>query len=127
MKCRNCGAEMARGTTEQTFERDGFGLTVTDIPADVCPNGDEAYVNGADYQVVEQMFALAKQYRVRAGRQSFAGRSSKRDSGFSLTALPPRVVVKSSADEPEPHTDTFEFDNLDDAHAFMGSAFVRAK
>lgn len=46
MKCVICKqAEAAQGTTTVTLERDGLTLVVKGVPARVCPNCGEAYVD----------------------------------------------------------------------------------
>ncbi|MDO9129456.1 MAG: type II toxin-antitoxin system MqsA family antitoxin [Anaerolineales bacterium] len=46
MKCVMCRqAETISGTTSVTFERDQFTLVVKDVPAQVCPNCGETYVD----------------------------------------------------------------------------------
>ncbi len=48
MKCVICKqAETIAGTTTATFERDGMTVVVKKIPAQVCPNCGEAYVDDA--------------------------------------------------------------------------------
>jgi YgiT-type zinc finger domain-containing protein len=46
MKCLMCKNEnTVEGTTTVTFERDGMTLVVKNVPAQVCPNCGEAYVD----------------------------------------------------------------------------------
>ncbi|MEA3441070.1 MAG: type II toxin-antitoxin system MqsA family antitoxin [Chloroflexota bacterium] len=46
MKCLICKqAELQPGVTTVTLERDGMTLVVKDVPAQVCPNCGEAYVD----------------------------------------------------------------------------------
>ena len=46
MKCVICKqAETTLGTTTVTLERDGLTLVVKNVPAQVCPNCGEAYVD----------------------------------------------------------------------------------
>ena len=46
MKCLICKQdETQRGVTTVTLERDGLTLVIKDVPAQVCPNCGEAYVN----------------------------------------------------------------------------------
>jgi len=46
MKCLMCKNEnTVEGTTSVTFERDGMTLVVKNVPAQVCPNCGEAYVD----------------------------------------------------------------------------------
>ncbi|MCX6647374.1 MAG: type II toxin-antitoxin system MqsA family antitoxin [bacterium] len=46
MKCLMCKNETTiDGTTTVTFERDGMTLVVKNVPARVCRNCGEAYVN----------------------------------------------------------------------------------
>jgi YgiT-type zinc finger domain-containing protein len=46
MKCLMCKNEnTVEGTTTVTFERDGMTLVVKNVPAQVCPNCAEAYVD----------------------------------------------------------------------------------
>ena len=46
MKCLMCKNEKTvEGTTTVTFERDGMTLVIKNVPAQVCPNCGEAYVD----------------------------------------------------------------------------------
>jgi len=46
MKCLMCKNESTiPGTTTVTFERDGMTLVIKNVPAQVCPNCGEAYVD----------------------------------------------------------------------------------
>ena len=46
MKCLMCKNESTvEGTTTVTFERDGMTLVVRNVPAQVCTNCGEAYVD----------------------------------------------------------------------------------
>jgi YgiT-type zinc finger domain-containing protein len=48
MKCLMCKNEKTiDGTTTVTFERDGMTLVIKNVPAQVCPNCGEAYVDEA--------------------------------------------------------------------------------
>ncbi len=48
MRCVVCKpAEVRPGQTTVTLERDGLTLVVKNVPAQVCPNCGEAYVNEA--------------------------------------------------------------------------------
>ena len=48
MKCFICQqAETVAGTTSVLLERGEMTLTVTDVPARICPNCGEAYVDEA--------------------------------------------------------------------------------
>jgi YgiT-type zinc finger domain-containing protein len=45
MKCHICRqAEVVDGLTSVTFERDEFWLAINNVPARVCPNCGEVYV-----------------------------------------------------------------------------------
>ena len=45
MQCLICRqAEIIEGLTSVTFERDEFRLVVNNVPAQICPNCAEAYV-----------------------------------------------------------------------------------
>lgn len=58
MKCVICKhGEMKAGTTTITFDRDGMTLVGKDIPAQVCTNCGEDYV---DEQVAREILALAE-------------------------------------------------------------------
>ena len=49
MRCLMCRrAETRAGTTTVTLERGGLRLVVKNVPAQVCPNCGEAYVDEAD-------------------------------------------------------------------------------
>jgi YgiT-type zinc finger domain-containing protein len=41
--CKN--EDSVQGTTTVTFERDGMTLVIKNVPAQVCPNCGEAYVD----------------------------------------------------------------------------------
>jgi YgiT-type zinc finger domain-containing protein len=46
MKCEICNhGEIHEGTTTVTFDRDGMTLVVKDVPAQVCSNCGEDYVD----------------------------------------------------------------------------------
>ena len=61
MKCIVCRhGETRPGATTVTFHRDGYTLVVNDVPADVCENCGEAYVDEA---VTEQLLAMAAEAR----------------------------------------------------------------
>ena len=46
MKCLMCKNESTvAGTTTITFERNGMTLVIKNVPAQVCPNCGEAYVD----------------------------------------------------------------------------------
>lgn len=48
MECLICKQAVPQpGVTTVTLERDGLTLVVKDVPARVCPNCDEAYVDEA--------------------------------------------------------------------------------
>ena len=58
MKCVICKhGETREGTTTVTFERDGMTLVVKDVPAQVCSNCGEDYV---DEQVAREILATAE-------------------------------------------------------------------
>ena len=58
MKCILCKqAETHPDVTTVTLERDGFRLTVKNVPAQVCPNCGEAY---ADEQTTIRLLAAAE-------------------------------------------------------------------
>ena len=66
MKCVICRqVEIEPGTTTVTLERDGLTLVVKNVPARVCPNCGEAYV---DEQAAAQLLKTAEQM-ARAGTQ----------------------------------------------------------
>jgi YgiT-type zinc finger domain-containing protein len=59
MKCVICKhAETEPGTTTVTLERDGFTYIVKGVPAQVCPNCGEDYVNES---VAGELLASAEQ------------------------------------------------------------------
>ena len=59
MKCIVCkGTETLSGTTTVTLERDQLTLVVKGVPAQVCPNCGEEYV---DEQVAAQLLETAEQ------------------------------------------------------------------
>jgi len=61
MTCIICHQGQARpGTTTVTFSRDGFTLVVQNVPADVCENCGEAYVDEA---TTEELLHLARELR----------------------------------------------------------------
>jgi YgiT-type zinc finger domain-containing protein len=58
MKCVICKhGETHEGTTTVTFDRDGMTLVVKDVPAQVCPNCGEDYV---DEHVAHEIPAIAE-------------------------------------------------------------------
>jgi YgiT-type zinc finger domain-containing protein len=58
MKCFICNqAETIPGTTSVLLERDHLSLTVTNVPARICPNCGEAY---ADETVTENLLRQAE-------------------------------------------------------------------
>jgi YgiT-type zinc finger domain-containing protein len=58
MKCVICRHGKTReGTTTVTFERDGVTLVVKDVPAQVCTNCGEDYV---DEQVAREILGIAE-------------------------------------------------------------------
>jgi YgiT-type zinc finger domain-containing protein len=66
MKCVVCKqAETRPGTTTVTLERGGLTLVVKNVPARVCPNCGEAYV---DEQAAAQVLRTAEQM-ARSGTQ----------------------------------------------------------
>ncbi len=44
LPCRNCGHEMRDGNTSIVLWRDGISVETIAVPARVCPNCGEAYV-----------------------------------------------------------------------------------
>jgi len=59
MKCLICKqAETQPGVTTLTLERDGLTFVVKNVPAQVCPNCGEAYIDEA---VTSQLFSTAEQ------------------------------------------------------------------
>jgi YgiT-type zinc finger domain-containing protein len=58
MKCVICRhGETREGTTTVTFERDGMTLVVKDVPAQVCTNCGEDYV---DEHVAREILGIAE-------------------------------------------------------------------
>ena len=71
MKCIVCRqAETRSGKTTVTLERQGATLVLKDVPAQVCPNCGEDYVDdavaGALLQSAEQMVASGTQVDIRS-------------------------------------------------------------
>jgi YgiT-type zinc finger domain-containing protein len=61
MTCVLCReGETRPGTTTVTFSRDGFTLVVQSVPADVCENCGEAYLDAA---ATEELLRLARDLR----------------------------------------------------------------
>jgi YgiT-type zinc finger domain-containing protein len=61
MKCVVCRhGETRPGTTTVTFHRDGYTLVVNEVPAEVCENCGEAYVDEA---VTRQLLEMASEAR----------------------------------------------------------------
>jgi YgiT-type zinc finger domain-containing protein len=61
MTCIICHQGQTRpGTTTVTFSRDGFTLVVQNVPADVCENCGEAYLDAA---ATEELLRLARDLR----------------------------------------------------------------
>lgn len=59
MKCLICKqAETQPGVTTLTLERGGLTFVVKNVPAQVCPNCGEAYIDEA---VTAQLFSTAEQ------------------------------------------------------------------
>jgi len=66
MTCIICHqGETRPGTTTVTFSRDGFTLVVQNVPADVCENCGEAYLDAA---ATEELLHLARDLRQPATR-----------------------------------------------------------
>jgi YgiT-type zinc finger domain-containing protein len=66
MKCVICkNAETKPGTTTLTLERDGLTYVIKKVPAQVCPNCGEDYV---DEQVTSDLLKSAEQM-VKVGTQ----------------------------------------------------------
>jgi YgiT-type zinc finger domain-containing protein len=64
MKCVICKhAETALGKTTVTLERDGFTYVDKDVPAQVCPNCGEDYVNE---KITSELLKAAEQM-IKAG------------------------------------------------------------
>lgn len=58
MKCVICKhGETREGTTTVTFEREGMTLVVKDVPAQICTNCGEDYV---DEQVAHEILGIAE-------------------------------------------------------------------
>ena len=61
MNCIVCNHGVTKpGTTTVTFHRDGQTIVVNEVPAEVCENCGEAYV---DENVTEQLLAIAADAR----------------------------------------------------------------
>jgi YgiT-type zinc finger domain-containing protein len=59
MKCLICKqAETRPGMTTVTLERDDLTFVVKNVPAQVCPNCGEAYI---DEEITQQLFSTAEQ------------------------------------------------------------------
>jgi YgiT-type zinc finger domain-containing protein len=70
MKCVICKqAETKPGTTTVTLERDGFTCVIKQVPAQVCPNCGEDYVDenvtGDLLKSAEQMVKVGTQVDIR--------------------------------------------------------------
>jgi YgiT-type zinc finger domain-containing protein len=66
MRCVICKkADTVAGVTTVTLERNGFTLVVKGVPAQVCPNCGEDYVNE---EVTEQLLQTAEEM-ARSGAQ----------------------------------------------------------
>jgi YgiT-type zinc finger domain-containing protein len=66
MRCLICKqAETKYGATTVTLEREGLTLVIKDVPAQVCPNCGEAYV---DEEVTAELLRTAEQM-AQAGAQ----------------------------------------------------------
>jgi YgiT-type zinc finger domain-containing protein len=66
VKCLICKQDETQpGVTTVTLERDGLTLVVKSVPAQVCPNCGEAYV---DEQVAADLLRIAEEMAV-AGAQ----------------------------------------------------------
>jgi YgiT-type zinc finger domain-containing protein len=65
--CKN--AETEAGTTTVTLERDGLTLVLKAVPADVCPNCGEPYVNeeiaGRILETAEELHRSGAQIDIR--------------------------------------------------------------
>jgi YgiT-type zinc finger domain-containing protein len=71
MKCVICKhGETKEGTTTVTFDRDGMTLVVKDVPAQICTNCGEDYM---DEHVSHEILAIAERNRKERG----AGRCPK--------------------------------------------------
>jgi YgiT-type zinc finger domain-containing protein len=61
MKCIVCRhGDTKPGTTTVTFHRDGQTLVINEVPAEVCENCGEAYV---DESITEQLLEMAAEAR----------------------------------------------------------------
>ena len=59
MNCLICKqAKTQPGATTMTLERDGLTFVVKNVPAQVCPNCGEAYI---DEEIAQQLFSTAEQ------------------------------------------------------------------
>lgn len=59
MKCAICkSGETRDGMTTITFEREGFTLVVKEVPAEICMNCGEDYV---DETITHEMMGVAEQ------------------------------------------------------------------
>jgi YgiT-type zinc finger domain-containing protein len=50
MRCVVCRCESTLGTTTVTFHREGQTVVINEVPAEVCENCGEAYVDGSARQ-----------------------------------------------------------------------------
>ncbi|GAA5261697.1 type II toxin-antitoxin system MqsA family antitoxin [Methanocalculus sp.] len=61
MKCALCkSGETRHGMTTITFEREGFTLVVKEVPAEICMNCGEDYV---DETITHEIMALAERIK----------------------------------------------------------------
>ncbi len=68
MKCALCNGKMMKGYTHLTYEIDGsFFLVVKDVPAMVCNQCGEAFVEIGVVRVVEKIVEVAKHDGVTLG------------------------------------------------------------
>ena len=73
MKCTICGqAEPRAGTTTVTVERDGATLVMKGVPALVCPNCGEDYVNEETARRISAVAAEVVEKGVRVEVRQYA-------------------------------------------------------
>jgi YgiT-type zinc finger domain-containing protein len=73
MKCVICrNGETRLGTATVVLERDGLTMVLTKVPAEVCANCGEEYVDGATAEAVLQAAERAASEGVRVEIRDFA-------------------------------------------------------
>ena len=50
--CIECGAPTENGGTTLTFERAGIRIVISGVPAEICPNGHEPFLDGEVFEAL---------------------------------------------------------------------------